>query len=64
MPDKTFIVTHAKARSPITVKGKTLTEALKKEGLNPAIWKEAQPFIETEVANYGDNQGDGGEEGN
>lgn len=39
MQDKEFIVTHAHARAPITVKGKTLEEALEKEGLDPAIWQ-------------------------
>lgn len=39
MADKEFIVTHAKARAPITVRGKNLKEALEKEGLDPNIWK-------------------------
>jgi len=40
MANQTFVVTHAKAREPLTIKGKTLEEALEKEGLNPSIWKE------------------------
>jgi len=64
MADKTFIVTHPKARSPLTITGKTLAEALEKEGLNPAIWKEQGAVPESEVEPSGDNQGDGGEEGN
>jgi len=43
MADKEFIVTHAKARAPITIRGKTLKEALKEEGLNPNIWREVSP---------------------
>lgn len=37
--DKEFVVTHARARAPITVRGKNLEEALAKEGLDPNIWK-------------------------
>lgn len=43
MGDKEFIVSHAKARAPITIEGKTLKEALEKEGLDPSIWKEIEP---------------------
>lgn len=64
MADKTFIVTHARARSPIIVKGKSLEEALKKEGLNPDIWKEVGAKPESEVIDLGNNQGNGREEGN
>ena len=62
MADKTFIVTHAKARAPITIKGKTLEEALEKEGLDPAIWKEVGAAPESEEPSLGTNQGDAGEE--
>ena len=44
MADKRFVVTHPKARAPIAIKGKTLTEALEKEGLDPAIWKDTNPL--------------------
>ncbi|MBA7629006.1 hypothetical protein ES703_36503 [subsurface metagenome] len=43
MGDKEFIVSHAKAREPITVRGKNLEEALEKEGLDPNIWREVSP---------------------
>lgn len=39
MADKEWIVSHAKARAPVTVTGKNLKEALKKEGLDPNLWK-------------------------
>lgn len=58
MVDKTFIVTHAHARASITITGKTLEEALKKEGLNPDIWKLASEPVEAEEEASGDNQGD------
>lgn len=58
MADKTFTVTHARARSPLVVKGKTLNEALEKEGLDPTIWKIAEPEPESEELPSGDNQGD------
>lgn len=64
MAYRTFIVTHAHARSPIIVKGKTLNEALKKEGLDPAIWKDTGAKPESEDPDHGDNQGDGREEDN
>lgn len=53
MTDKTFIVTHPKARSPITVTGKTLAEALEKEGLIPSLWKEVEAQSEMEVEEAG-----------
>lgn len=43
MADKEFIVTHGRARAPLTIKGKNLKDALAKEGLNPDIWKEVNP---------------------
>lgn len=46
MTDKTFIVTHAKARAPLTIEGKDLKAALEKEGLDPNIWKETEPIPE------------------
>lgn len=50
MSDKTFVVTHARAREPLTIKGKTLEEALEKEGLDPNIWKPlVTPEPETET---------------
>lgn len=39
MSEKTFVVSHAKARAPLTITGKTLKDALKKEGLNPERWR-------------------------
>ena len=64
MTDKTFTVTHAHARAPLTIKGKTLEEALEKEGLDPIIWKEVPPPGTPYGAGYGDNQGDAGSEDN
>jgi len=64
MQEKVFIVSHRKARAPITVTGKTLKSALLKEGLNPAIWKEIESTPESEVIDDGDNQGDGRPEDN
>lgn len=58
MSDKTFIVTHAMAREPITVTGKNLAEALENEGLDPNIWKEVEPAPESEEEPSGNNQGD------
>lgn len=40
MKDRTFIVSHAHARAPLTITGKTLAEALEKERLSPDIWGE------------------------
>ena len=40
MPEKTFVVSHRRARAPITLTGKNLKEALEKEALDPAIWME------------------------
>ena len=48
MSNKTFTVTHPKARAPIVVKGATLDEALEKEGLDPAVWKEQGSALEEE----------------
>lgn len=62
MRNKAFIVTHAHARAPLTIKGKTLDDALEKEGLNPAIWKPVQEPEEVEEETNGDNQGDAGPE--
>lgn len=64
MVDKSFIVTHAHARAPLTIKGKDLADALEKEGLNPAIWKETCEITEGEVEPSGDNQGASGPEDN
>jgi len=64
MADKTFIVTHAKARSPLTITGKTLEDALEKEGLTSPPWELVSIQPELEVQETGDNQGDGGEEDN
>ena len=62
MAEKEFIVSHAKARAPITITGKNLEEALEKEGLNPAIWKEVISESESEVEETGNNKGDAGPE--
>ena len=62
MTIKTFIVTHPKARAPITVHGATLAAALKIEGLNPNIWKEAAADHKVAEPENGDNQGDAGQE--
>lgn len=43
MADKVFIVSHRRARAPITVRGKNLEEALASEGLDPNIWKPIMP---------------------
>lgn len=64
MADKTFIVTHAKARAPLSITGRTLNDALKKEGLDPAIWKEQAPYTEGERNDLGVNQGDARPEDN
>ena len=64
MRNKAFIVSHPKARNPITIKGHTLEEALEKERLDPNIWKPVGQSLEVEEEPVGDNQGDGGEEGN
>jgi hypothetical protein len=58
MADKTFIVSHPNARSPITITGANLHQALEDEGLDPAIWKEIRPAEEVEDIALGDNQGD------
>lgn len=64
MAEKSWMVSHPKARNPILVTGKTLPEALEKENLNPAIWKPiGQPTDIKEQPN-GDNQGDGRPEDN
>ena len=59
---KTFIVTHPKARAPLPITGKTLSSALKKEHLNPNIWKEAAQDLKVSEPENGDNQGDAGPE--
>ena len=64
MAKKTFIVTHAKARAPLTIKGNTLEEALAHEGLNPDIWKEIGVAPESEVKEAGENSGDARNEDN
>lgn len=64
MKKKKFIVTHARARAPIIVKGDTLEEALASEGLDPNIWKEAAQDHKMSEPKNGDNQGDAGEENN
>lgn len=53
MGDKTFVVTHAKAREPLTITGKSLKDALKKAWLDPATWKEIKPVEEPPEANFG-----------
>ncbi len=58
MADKTFVVTHAKARAPLTITGKTLEEALAKNGLDLSIWKPVGEPKEVEEEASGDNQGD------
>lgn len=55
MADKTWTVSHAKARTPITVTGKTLKEALKSEGLSPEIWKPIEPVEVTEPIEHGED---------
>jgi len=49
MSEKEFVVSHPKARSPLTITGSTLEEALAKEGLDPAIWKEVVPLKPDEI---------------
>lgn len=58
MRNKAFIVTHPKARSPLTIKGTDLQDALEKEGLDPAIWHPVGEPVEVEEPPHGDNQGD------
>ncbi|MBA7529162.1 hypothetical protein ES705_21354 [subsurface metagenome] len=58
MVDKTFIVTHARARASLTITGKTIEEALEREGLDPNIWKPVGQPEEAEEEASGDNQGD------
>lgn len=53
MANKTFTITHAHAREPLTIKGKSLKDALRKEGLDPDIWKEVQPPEEPEPEENG-----------
>ena len=43
MADREFTVTHPKARLPLTIRGKTLEDALDRECLDPAIWKLVEP---------------------
>ncbi|MBA7696089.1 hypothetical protein ES703_104731 [subsurface metagenome] len=43
MEDKEWVVSHAKAREPITVRGKTLKAAIESEGLDPNLWKPITP---------------------
>lgn len=62
--DKTFIVTHGRARAPIAVTGKNLEEALINEGLDPSIWHEVPQAPPAEVSADGDNQGDASQEDN
>lgn len=64
MRNKAFIVTHAHARAPLTIKGVTLEDALEKEGLDPAIWKQVGEQPEMEVEETGTDQGDAGAEDN
>jgi len=64
MADKTFVVSHRRARSPITITGHTLKQALKKEGLDPNIWKETAQDHKVSEPEYGDNQGDARPEDN
>jgi len=48
LKNRTFIVSHAHARAPLTITGKTLTEAIENERLNPDIWKEVGGAPESE----------------
>ena len=43
MENKEWVVSHAKAREPIIVRGKTLKAALESEGLDPNLWKPITP---------------------
>lgn len=62
MRNKAFIVSHAHARHPLTIKGHTLEDALEKEGLDPNIWKPVGQPEEVEEETSNDTQGDGREE--
>lgn len=53
MTDKTFVVSHAHARAPLTIEGKSLQDALKKEFLDPDLWKEVTPPPEPEPLDNG-----------
>lgn len=64
MREKVFVVSHPKARYPITIKGKTLEEALEKEGLDPAIWKEISSSVEEEEQPVGEDTRAAGPEDN
>ena len=64
MKEKTFVVSHPKARAPLTVKGETLAKALKAEGLDPAIWQEIAPMSDIEAEAHDDSPGDAGPEDN
>lgn len=64
MVNKTFIVSHPKARAPITITGKTLEEALEQEGLDPSVWKPVDIQPESEVEELGETQESSEQEGN
>jgi len=64
MRNKAFIVTHPKARAPLTIKGKDLEDALEKEGLDPSIWKPVGEPEEVEEEPSGNNRENAGDEGN
>lgn len=64
MRNKHFIVSHPRARHPLTITGHTLAEALEKEGLDPNIWKPLHELEEVEDKPVGDNQGDARPEDN
>ena len=53
MPDKEFTVVNPKTRQTFTITGKSLKNALEKEGLDPAIWVEVKPEPESEDEPHG-----------
>jgi len=46
---KTFVVSTPRAKTPLTIRGRSLKDALKRERLNPAFWK-VIPSGQKEVA--------------
>lgn len=62
MTKKTFIVTHAKARAPLTITGNTMKDALEKEGLDPDIWKLADTTVILVTGDNGDSEDHAGHE--
>lgn len=64
MSYKIFVISHPKARSPLTIRGHTLREALEREGLDPTLWRPiGKPQVVKDNTD-GKNQGDGREESN